>query len=292
MAVERRRQPALKVDIPKDESPRFARVGLIALVGFAVGALWPSLARFKLVPNVPGQAAPAPGLGGEPVAASAVPVGSAAAEAPEPPPPAERPRGPSIGELQVTSCKDRKQKRVEPCDSIAFDRVARARLAGLAECEGAGRMNGVLSLGFELDFTSGSIERIASGKSTTLKQAESDSLADCAKKQFAGVEIGGIEHQHDKYTLFYRIEFQAGGAADDEAPAAADAVAVTPASGKATVSWDVALVRSAPSRDGKVVARILSGTRVAVTGRNGDWYEIKYDAKGSQGWVFRTAIGM
>ncbi len=292
MAVERRRQPALKVEIPKDESPRFGRVGVIAVIGFTVGAVWPSLAHFKLVPNVPGQAAPAPGLGGEPVAAPSVPSGSASAEPSElEAPPAAKSRGPAVGELQVTSCKDRKQKHVEPCDSIAFDRLARPRLVALGECEGAERMNGVLSLGFELDFASGAIERVASGKSTSLRQAESDSLVDCAKKQFAGLELGGIEHQHDRYTLFYRIEFVSSeneeqGAAKDEA------VAVTPASGKATVSWDVALVRSAPSRDGKVVARILSGTRVVVTGRNGDWYEIKYDAKGNQGWVFRTAIGM
>ena len=58
------------------------------------------------------------------------------------------------------------------------------------------------------------------------------------------------------------------------------------------MSWDVALVRSGPSRDGKVVARVLSGTRVVVVGKNADWYQIKYDAKGSQGWVYRTAIGM
>jgi len=291
MAVPRR-QPALKVEIPKDESPRFARVGVIAVIGFGVGALWPTVVGFKLVPNVPGQATPAPGLGGEPVAALSAPAASASAEPPEveAPAPATKARGPVVGELQVTSCKDRKQKRQEPCDSIAFDRVARARLALLAECEGVERMNGVLSLGFELDFPSGQIERVASGKSTTLRQAESDSVVECAKKQFAGVELAGIDHQHEKYTLFYRVEFQAAGGDDDAATD--EAVSVTPASGKATVSWDVALVRSAPSKDGKVVARILSGTRVIVTGRNGEWYEIKYDAKGNQGWVYRTAIGM
>jgi len=69
-------------------------------------------------------------------------------------------------------------------------------------------------------------------------------------------------------------------------------VNVTPASGVATVSWDTALVRTAPDRESKVVARVLSGTRVGVTGRSGDWYRVKYDAKGREGWVFRTSIGM
>jgi hypothetical protein len=58
------------------------------------------------------------------------------------------------------------------------------------------------------------------------------------------------------------------------------------------VSWDVALVRASPARDGEVRARVLSGTRVVVTGKSGDWFRVKYDAKGNQGWVYRTAIGM
>jgi hypothetical protein len=41
-----------------------------------------------------------------------------------------------------------------------------------------------------------------------------------------------------------------------------------------------------------VRAACWRGTRVVVTGKNGDWFRIKYDAKGSQGWVYRTAIGM
>jgi uncharacterized protein YgiM (DUF1202 family) len=58
------------------------------------------------------------------------------------------------------------------------------------------------------------------------------------------------------------------------------------------VSWDVALVRGGPSREDEVVARVLRGTRVSVTGRQGDWYRVKYDGKGNEGWVFRTAVGM
>jgi uncharacterized protein YgiM (DUF1202 family) len=68
--------------------------------------------------------------------------------------------------------------------------------------------------------------------------------------------------------------------------------AITPASGRATVNWEVALVRATPTRDGDVLARVLSGTRVVVTGRSGDWYRVKFDAKGSEGWVFRASIGL
>jgi len=96
--------------------------------------------------------------------------------------------------------------------------------------------------------------------------------------------------------VFYRVELKgakaplgsaSGGVEGEAAPAE-----VTPASGTATVTWNTALVRLTPDREGKTIARVLQGTRVGVTGRSGDWYRVKYDAKGSQGWVFRTAIGM
>jgi uncharacterized protein YgiM (DUF1202 family) len=151
-------------------------------------------------------------------------------------------------------------------------------------------MSGTLSIGFELDFGKGSVTRVASGKSTTLDQSETDVLIDCTREEFSQVKLDGVAHQHPFYTVFYMLEFTPSGA--DEPEAAEEEISVTPASGRATVSWDVALIRSAPSREGKVVARILSGTRVVVTGKNADWYQVKYDAKGNQGWVYRTAIGM
>src|SRR4051812_13237569 len=97
--------------------------------------------------------------------------------------------------------------------------------------------------------------------------------------------------------MFYKVEFPKAVTPNSdtaEAGPAGEAASaeVTEASGHATVAWDVALVRSSASRDGAVVARVLQGTRVSVTGRRGDWYRIKYDVKGSVGWVYRTAIGM
>jgi hypothetical protein len=105
------------------------------------------------------------------------------------------------------------------------------------------------------------------------------------------VSLLAIPHEHQRYTVFYRIEL-AAAPPEPAAPASAAPLSVTPASGNATVSWETALVHATPEKDGKVVARVLSGTRVAVTGRSGDWYRVKYDARGREGWVFRTAIGM
>src|SRR4051812_33976013 len=108
MAATQRRE-ALKVEIPKDDAPKLGRVGIIAAVGFAIGAFWPTLAGVKLVPSVPSQPAAAPGLAGEPVAASALsalPPTPAPAAAPAPPEEdGAANKGPTIGTMQVTSCR-------------------------------------------------------------------------------------------------------------------------------------------------------------------------------------------
>lgn len=291
-----RRQPALKVDVPRPSNVplRLGRVGIIAVVGFAAGILWPRLAGLRLVPALPASTASSQDLTGAPpeadgtasALASAMPAPSA--NAPEPL--ATGPTPPVVGEALVTSCRDASGGKVEHCDAVDFDRVARDRLSSLDDCPGAKGVSGVLSLGFELDFTSERITRITSGKATTLADAPLKAVLDCYEQDFANVSLAAIPHQHQRYSIFYRIELAAAPAA----PAAASAtpVAVTPASGNATVSWETALVHATPEKDGKVVARVLSGTRVGVTGRSGDWYRVKYDAKGREGWVFRTAIGM
>lgn len=287
----------VKVEVPsgKDDSVRFGRVGIIAVVGFGIGMLWPHLAGVRLVPGLPTPATEGSAdLSGAPPPQSSVSPGLPAAE-PAAPPPEPKPESRlTISDPQITGCRSKAGKREQTCDPIDFDRVSKSHLENLAHCEGADDVDGVLSLGFELDFGTETIKAISSGKSTSLEQKKVDLLLACAKKEFANVSLTGIPHQHAGYSVYYRLEFTKGatpGEAEQDA-AAVDEGEVTEASGRATVAWDVALVRSAPSRDGKVVARILSGTRVVVTGRRGDWYRIKYDAKGNQGWVFRTAIGM
>jgi Bacterial SH3 domain len=305
LAAERR-QP-LKIEVPnqKQETLRFGRVGIIVTVGFAIGILWPRLAGFKLVPSVPSQPAESSsadltGAPGDPKGNA--PVAPSSAE-PEPPPaPAEAAPGPDrplVSEPQFLACKAQGKKHKDDCDHIEFDGLARPHIQALASCEGAARMEGVLSLGFDLDFGAQRVKAIKSGKSTSLTQADVDALLACEKKEFSNVSLVGIKHQSDAYSVFYRVEFPKAdvakpGAAQAQTEPGTDAPAgeVTEASGHATVSWDVALVRSSASRDGAVIARVLQGTRVAVTGRRGDWYRIKYDVKGNVGWVYRTAIGM
>jgi Bacterial SH3 domain len=280
----------LRIEVPKEEGLRLGRVGLIAVIGFAVGILWPRLAGVRLVPSLPSEKSDTSGadLSGAPVdagAASAAPVEPAA-----PPPPPSKELF-TVGAGEVTSCRnERGKKRLAQCDAVDFDGIARGRIATLAACGAAEHASGVLSLGFDLDFQKDRVVGVQNGKGTSLDQDDEQALLACLKQNLGEVSLSGIHHEYDRYTVFYRVEF-AGSESEKKTKPAAD-IDVTEASGKATVAWDVALVRSGPARDSEVVARVLSGTRVSVTGRNGDWYRIKYDAKGGSGWVFRTAIGM
>jgi len=299
-----RRQP-LKIEVPdqKQETLRFGRVGLIVTAGFLIGIIWPRIAGFKLVPSVPSQPAESSSadLTGAPGEAKG-PAPSAQPAAAAEPPPAAAPPGPELDRLQISepqflACKDGGKKFKEECDHIEFDRLARPHIQALAACAGADKLLGVLSLGFDLDFSTQSVKNVKSGKSTSFSESETETLIECEKKEFSNVSLVGIPHKHEAYSVFYKVEFpKAVTEKSDTTPAGsvADAPAedVTEASGHATVAWDVALVRSSASRDGAVVARVLQGTRVSVTGRRGDWYRIKYDVKGSVGWVYRTAIGM
>jgi hypothetical protein len=290
------RRATLKVDIPQpaDDSPKLGRVGIIVVVGFVIGILWPRLAGVQLVPGPPtedvetvasAQPAPASSLAAAPSLSKAAPA-SESAEAP--PAAADRVR---ISEPKLTSCRNDRGERVDQCGTLSLDGLTRARLQALGACSGAENAHGTLSLGLELDFAKKKITELLRGKSTTLPEAQAKALLDCAKKEFESASLDGVDHEHARYTVFYIVELlPPGAAAAGSAPAEA-AEEVTGASGRATVGWDVALVRDKP-KEGQVVARVLRGTRVIVTGRQDDWYRIKYDAKGSEGWVFKSAIGL
>ncbi len=288
MAVVERRQ-APKIEVPRDESVRLGRVGVIALVGFAIGILWPRLAGMQLVPSAPVQSEgePEPAASSAPVAsASPAPVTDEGAKAKKNPlDPADRVK---VSEVVVTSCRDGEGQALKSCDAIEWDSVTTPRLKALAGCEGGAQADGVLSLGVDLDFSTGKVENIRSGRSTSLDPGVAKQLLGCAETEFATASLQGVSHQHDQYTIFFKVEFAPTA---EEAETEAAGAELVEASGRATVGWQVALIRKEP-RNGEVVARILSGTNVVVTGRNGDWYRVKYDGKGNEGWVYRSAIGL
>lgn len=301
MAPSRAKRGPLRVEVPRpeDEKLRFGRVGIIAVVGFVLGMLWPRLAGVKLVPSAPAIDEQTE-QGAEQAAASAA---SAAPSAPppavkpqavEPPPPKPEPADRlKVSDPQVTSCRDHEGKRLRECDKLDIDGVARSRVLALSACPAAADVRGTLSLGLELDFGTKKIKGVFKGKSTTLDADKADALLECAKPSFESASLDGIEHKAPAYTVFYRVDFMAAPAAAPEGPATEDAgTETTLASGRATVIWEVAILRSTPTKDGEVVARLLRGTRLVVTGRQGDWYKVKYNSKNDEGWVFRTAVGL
>ncbi len=293
MALEQR----IKIEVPgpDQDKPNLGRVGIVAAVGFLIGIAWPWLAGVQLVPSVPAEPVAVQAAEPEPSATPSAPPAAKATPAPKPQAetetePAERLK---VGQAKVTSCRDADGNKLEKCDAIAVDQLAQARLRALAGCKGAESAHGMLSLGFELDFKQKKIWRVMRGMSTTLPEGITEALLRCARKEFAAASLDGIQHEHSDYKVFYPIEFlPPGEARRDESAEADTGDEVTAASGVATVSWNVAIIRNAPDKDGERIARILSGTRVTVLGHKGEWYKVKYDAKGSEGWVYKAAIGL
>ena len=285
--LTQRRDP-VKIEVPKDESVRLGRVGLIALAGFVIGILWPRLAGMQLVPRAPVEDDPRPAA-----LASASPKPPPSADAPsaakalEPQAPeAERVK---IADMVVTSCRAAGGPEQKDCDTIAFDDIARTRLATLAACPAGLGNAGVLSVGFDLDFDKNTVSNFRTGQSTSFEEPTAVKLVECVAQEFKTATLAGIKHEHTNYTVFYKVELSREPAPSAQASSGSDEV--VEASGRATVGWNVALIRKSP-RDGEVVARVLSGTNVVVTGRQDDWYRVKYDGKGNEGWVYRSAIGL
>ncbi len=294
------RDRSLKIEIPKSEkdNPELGRVGIIAVAGFAIGVAWPWLAGVRLVPSPPsddaiegataasaGSALPAsPGSAGPPAAQASGEVAAASS------PRRTDVETTKLSELQVTACRDGKGKKKKECDHIALDDKVRAPLAALAGCEVARGASETLSIGLELSFEEQAITDVFAGRSTTFPKDKAHALIDCAKKELSSVRLDGLAHEHTSYTVFYFVEFIPPGTvvASSQGPAAEE---TADASGLATIGWDVAVVREQPE-DGKIVTRLRYGTRVVVTARRGKWYEVKYDAKGTKGWVHRNALGL
>ena len=63
-------------------------------------------------------------------------------------------------------------------------------------------------------------------------------------------------------------------------------------SGQATIGWKAVVVRDNPSGQAATLDRLKNGSRVTVTGRKGDWYQVKYGRPSRAGWVHRKALGL
>jgi hypothetical protein len=60
----------------------------------------------------------------------------------------------------------------------------------------------------------------------------------------------------------------------------------------AQVAYEVALIRDAPAKNGKILARLPRGTALRTGTPKDGWVPVKYgDGFASEGWVYRAAIG-
>jgi hypothetical protein len=290
-------------------------VGVIAVVGFALGIVWPKVAGLELGPAPPGDksavsaplaktgAAPAPSaLAARPADGEAVTVG--------------------VGEPVIAKCRSGKAE-ARSCDRVAFDEVLAPPLRQLAACPAARGHEGKLSVGFEVDFGKAQL-RVQRGKSSTLPAEPAEGVMKCLEANLASVSLAKLRHDHARYTVFFSLQFApakaaagaAGAKGAAEAPAAKGSAGATPADAPPAPAGDGAtarapqamnvrpnegepaevrrgpyVVRDAPSRSGETVGRIAVGGKVTVVEHKGDWYRVRFGPDDKEGWVFREALG-
>jgi hypothetical protein len=202
----------------------------------------------------------------------------------------------AVGHGTILHCRDQGEDALEDCGSLEFDPVAVPRIKALAQCSAAAGAAGRLSIGFDVDFRRKEV-RVQSGKSTTLPKEKAEALIKCADTAFDKVSLTEIPHKHRRYLIFYTASFSATDKPAEpvtekpaaEGPAAGTTTSESPASGLATVVWDVVLVRDAP-KTGAVVGRIMRGSRVKIIAHQGEWFRVAFGT--IEGWVYRGTIGL
>lgn len=272
------------------ERPALGWVSAFAAACFVLGVAWPFVARVDLVPRPPGSGraeapAKASSEGGDPSAEGGEGSGAVSNR-----------QLVLLRDTVVVSCHDARGTAIEQCDQPPLGEPVETRLLALADCAGAQGARGVLSLGLNVDFERRRIAELRSGKSTSLPNDVVDALLACARSELANVSLADVPHAHAEYWIYHRLELVPPGTrveAEHETPDSLETeIELVKASGHATVGWNTAVVRETPAKEAPVAARLTFGTRVRVTGRQGDWYRVVYDAKGRVGWVHRSEVGL
>ncbi len=270
------------------DSPAWAKVGVIAVVGFVVGVAWPRLAGWKLGPDVPGDARPATSAreardrAKEPALMATTPAPAVASGAP----PSASGDGFELSAIEITRCRDAKGRAVERCDELALDPLLQPRLRELPKCPSAIGLTGNVQLGFDLDFKHKTLK--VQRARAKLPRTTLDGLTKCAERALSGVSLDDLTHEQVRYSAEYKLSF---GKKDEPAPqkdakkdeAQADTKTVE-------VTWRTTQVRESP-KTGAVIARLTKGAKASVLEQRDGWYKIEFGEPKKQGWVFREAIG-
>jgi hypothetical protein len=293
----------MQVHIPRPEAdrPSWVRIGVIAVIGFAVGIAWPRIAGVRLGPSAPKEAS-VPAESAAPITSS-VPIASAApvasvAPVVSAPPPVAAPPIVTVTRGTLVSCKTDAGESLKGKDCgklTGFDSIAQARIRKIAASPAAQDNEGKLTVLVTLDFGTNKVVYVDVPKSSTVKNPEA--FKSLLTSQFQGVSLGTVDHDQPRVTMSYAATLApASGSAS--APSAQNTGTATPAAtpvaaddGAATIVWDVAIVRDAP-HTGAVVARLPRGTKVKLGDNTGGWFKIKYgNGFASDGFVYRGAVG-
>jgi Bacterial SH3 domain len=301
LAAMKKDVEATVVSLPEggSERPPWARVGIFAVVGLVIGIAWPNLAGIRIGPRVPGAKKAEEAAAAANAAASATSTATApnlAATAPAPIAPAapaakmlER-QLVVVGDGNIDHCFERRDRLAgEKCGKLKVDHLLVNRLEKLDGCPSALGLAGEMGIGFDIDFKKQEIA-VRRGDIGDMPSSTVNGIMACAADYIGDVAADKIPHKHDRYRVSYKLSFHPPGTAVPRS--GSDAVGEDDADserGLASISWDTGLVRDEP-RTGKVIARLVRGTRVKILGRRKDWYRVKIGSK--EGWLYRAALGL
>ncbi len=296
----------VQVPGPAQDRPKWKSVAVIAAIGFVVGVAWPRLAGVRLGPSLPepsaassiapsaalspsAPAATAPSASAPgPAASAATPPATASSTPPVPSPPAGQVVSVASGAVQSCKTTDGDALKGSECGKLpGLDGLVLPRLRKLADCPDAADASGRLPLVVRLDFAHNTLTvDLGHGHSV----ASPEALLACARTDLAGANLARVAHDNQRYNVAYPVTF-GGGGRPTESGSPPVRSAADPADATATVVWEVAIVRDVP-KTGKVLARLSRGTQLRVGTVKDGWYPVQYgDGFGSEGWVYRGAIG-
>ena len=292
----------MQVHIPRPEAdrPSWVRIGIIAVIGFAVGVAWPRIAGVRLGPSAPVKEAAAPVESASAPVTTALPVVSATPTV-APVAVIAAPPVVTVTRGSIVSCKTDSGESLKGKDCgklTGFDGIAQARIRKIAASPAAQDNEGKLTVLVTLDFGTNKVVYVDVPKSSTVKNPEA--FKSLLTSQFQGVSLGTVDHDQPRVTMSYAATLApASGSESPTTPSTGTGTSTpqttptTPSAdeGSATIVWDVAVVRDTP-HTGAVVARLPRGTKVKLGDNTGGWFKIKYGANfTSEGFLYRGAVG-
>ena len=297
MASKKNAPLAVTIPGPADDKALSSKVGVIAVVGFAVGVVWPRLLGVHVGPNPPENethavVAVAPGDTEAPAASGSGVVPPASSEGAGDSPKLSNRETVIVGAGDITSCVNKKGDRISDCGALSLDKIAQPKLKAVGDCAYGIGLDGEIDVALNLNFEKSTVDVLEGKKKSPWPTMATRGLLKCAVDELKGVELDKIPHTHPRYVVEYHMTFYPPGKGPDDSKPAGDASAEPAAEegslGRATIVYDKGLLRETP-KEGKVVARLPQGTRVKLLKQDKDWYLV---TSGSQkGWIHRQAIG-